>query len=66
MKAALAFPLLGTRLLQLLQQGVQVFPLEEPVVVHRMANGCDLPALTQLRSVFGDTPKYAAASEIRR
>src|SRR5687767_1419821 len=24
------------------------------------------PALTQLRSVFGETPKYSAASEIRR
>jgi hypothetical protein len=37
---------------------VKVFLLKKAVVVHRMANGCDqstLPALTQLRTVFGET-----------
>jgi hypothetical protein len=47
-----------------LQQCIKVCCLGKPVVIHRMA--AILPALTQLRSVFGETPKYAPASEIRR
>jgi hypothetical protein len=49
----------------LFEQGIEVVSLEEAVVVHRMANGSDLASDDPLRRVFGEMPRYSAASEMR-
>ena len=48
-----------------LKQCIEIVPAKQMVVIHRMPVGQDLSCRFPLRRVFGDTPKFLAASEMR-